>query len=78
MYDEICDIRQMFCGGATLAIAAGAVAVIGLLLFVGKADMSILLVTTVGIIIFVSADLLVESLLVPPAGAPVTQSCSCD
>ncbi len=78
VYQEVCSIRKMFCGGAALAVAMTAILAIGFMAFMGKANMGILLVTTIGLVIFISADLLFEAFFTPPAGAEgVVQACSC-
>ncbi|MDX1950228.1 MAG: TrbC/VirB2 family protein [Rickettsiales bacterium] len=77
LYEEICDIRQMFCGGAALGLVAGIIAILGFMMFKGKLSMGLLLTTIVGIVIFISANILVEAIFNPPAGAGVVQACEC-
>ncbi len=77
LYEEICDIRKMFCGSAALGIVTGAIAILGFMLFKGKLNMGVLFVTIVGIVVFVSANILAEALFNPPGGVGVVVACSC-
>ncbi len=77
VYEEICEVRKYFCGAAGVGIVTGVIVVIGILLFSGKVDISVVMVTLVGIVVFISADLLIEAMFNPPAGAGVVQSCRC-
>lgn len=79
VYQEICSIRKMFCGGAAMAVAVGAILAIGIMVFMGKGNMGMLLVTSVGLVIFISADLLLGSIFDPPGGTNgVVAACSCN
>ncbi|MDX1950229.1 MAG: TrbC/VirB2 family protein [Rickettsiales bacterium] len=70
---KICDIRQLFCGGVALAVASFAILAIGFLTLRGGVHWSLLLIVTIGIILFISADAFVSDL----SGGTVDVNCQC-
>ncbi len=72
---KICDIRVLFCGGGGLAVVGFAIGMIGLMVLNGKMHWSVLLISGVGIIIFMSADQFVNE-LTGDTGA-IDSNCEC-
>lgn len=56
---KICDIRQLFCGGGGMAVAGFSVGMLGFMAFTGRIHWSVVLVTAIGMAIFIGADQLV-------------------
>lgn len=77
LYEEICEIRQMFCGGAGLVFASATIVTLGIMVFVGKITWRTVLVTAAGLLIFLGAEGVVESIFSPPPGSDVVSACSC-
>jgi type IV secretory pathway VirB2 component (pilin) len=69
IFNDICQIRQMFCGNAALVIVATAVFVVGLMFFTGRTSWTAVLVIVTGAVIFTSAEVITNQLLQPPPGS---------
>lgn len=78
LYEEICEIRQMFCGGAAVAFVTIVVISVGVMAFMGKLPWTVVMVLATGMVIFLSAESVMESIFTPPPGSDVISKCSCE
>lgn len=63
--EQLCELRQMFCGGAGTALISVTIIIIGLALFSGKIHWSFVMIMSVAIIIFVNAHNIADMILLP-------------
>jgi hypothetical protein len=77
VFYDICQFRRIFCGNAVIAFVGAGVFAVGMAMFIGKAQWTTVVIFSVGAVVFISADMIAQQILMPPLGSPVLVMCSC-
>jgi len=77
LYEDLCQIRKLFCGAVGMVIVTFVITTIAISIFLGKFSWNSIIVTLVGLALFIGAENFMNNIFTPPPGSKVVEKCSC-